>query len=169
MKRTINSLQDAFAYQLQGLFYAETKVRDEFNACSHQITSSELKAAIKEYIDNADSRLLKLERVFNYLMEETATRKNEVIIKLIEETHHILKYTMSSHLKDILLVGCIQNINAYKISSYKSAYLFAVELELDTATDLIQQILEWELEAAKAFNAQSVLNFNVLNNSVGSK
>lgn len=166
MKKTIVTLQDALSYQLQGLRYTEAKVKSEFSICAYQITSSELRHEIQKYTDNADNKILKLERIFNYLMQEPGSRKNEVIVKLMDETHQMLAYTISPHLKDILMVGCIQSINSYKISSYKTSYLIAVELELDTACDLLQQILEWELETAKALNTLSIKEFNKINNTV---
>jgi ferritin-like metal-binding protein YciE len=167
--KTINTLQDALAYQLQGMLYAERKVRDEFETCQRQISSEEVSAEIHRYVGNADSNLQKLDRIFNYLMQEPIARKNDVILKMIEETHQLLGYTFSPHLKDILMVGCIQNINAYKSASYKSAYLFAVELEMDTAADLIQQILEWEMETAKVIASLSIHEFNKVNGSTKTK
>lgn len=169
MKRTINTLHEALADQLQGLFYTETKVKDEFQICKQQITSPELKAEIQLYVDDADNKLKKLDRIFNYLMQEPAPRRNEVIVKMIEETHRLLNYTSSAHLRDILMVGCIQNVNAYKIASYKTAYLFALELELDTAADLVQQILEWELATSKTLATLSIHEFNKVNSSVKTK
>ena len=165
MKKTIRTPQDALAYQLQGLFYTETKVRDEFEVCSPQITSAEVRHAIQEYVGSADNKLQKLDRIFSYLMQEPGPRKNEIIQKMIDETHHLLAFTSSTHLRDILLVSCIQNINAYKTASYRSAYLFAIELELDKAADLIQEILEWELLASKRLASLSIHAFNTLNNS----
>jgi len=165
MKKIITTLQEALAYQLNGLVYAETKVRDEFEICSQQITSPELKAEIKRYVGNADNKLQKLERIFNYLMQEPGPRKNEVIARMIAETHHLLGLTTSGHLRDILMVGCIQNINAYKIATYKTAYLYTLELELDTAADLAQQILEWELETSRKLAALSIHEFNKVNSS----
>ena len=160
MNKTIRTLQDALSYQLQGMLYAEDKVRDEFKACSHHITSTEVKKIIQTYIDNAENVKLKLDRVFNYLMVEPRSRKNEVINKMIDETQHLLTYASSSHLKDILMIGCIENINAYKTASYQSAYLMAVELEMDTPADLIQQILEWELSTCKSLAGLSIREFN---------
>lgn len=169
MKRTINTLQEALVDQLQGLFYAETKVKDEFQICKQQISSPELKAEIQMYVGDADYKLQKLDRIFNYLMKEPAPRKNGVIIKMIDETHRLLNYTSSPHLRDVLMVGCIQNVNAYKIASYKTAYLFAVELELDTAADLVQQILEWELATSKTLARLSIHEFNKVNSSAKTK
>ena len=166
MKKSINTLQDALAYQLQGLYYTEGKVRDEFKACSSQISSDAVKGEIQRYVDRAGDTLQKLDRVFNYLMEEPGSHKNEVILKMIDETHHLLDYTTPAHLRDILMVGCIQNINAYKTAAYRSAYLFAVELEIDTAADLIQQILEWEVTTGRALASLSVHEFNRANGSL---
>ncbi len=166
MSTTINTLQDALSYRLRRLFYAEAKVREEFEKCQHQIASPELKRELAKYIGNADDKLLKLERVFNYLMQEPVPGKNEVIDKLIAETHHTLDHTTSAHLRDIQVIGCIESINAYKIACYRTAYLFTVELELDTAADLIQQILEWETRTAETLNALSIREFNRINSPI---
>jgi ferritin-like metal-binding protein YciE len=51
-------------------------------------------------------------------------------------------------------------MNAYKIAYYRSAYLIAVELELDTATDLLQQVLEWEIETSRDLALLAIEEFN---------
>lgn len=166
MKKIIHTPQEALAYQLERLIYAETRVRDEFETCSKQITSPELKTEIQRYVGNAGNKVQKLHRIFSYLMLEPRRRRNEVIDKMIAETHHLLDLTSSGHLRDILIIGCIQNINAYKIASYKTAYLFTLELELDTASDLTQQILEWEMATSKTLAALSIHEFNKVNSTV---
>jgi ferritin-like metal-binding protein YciE len=160
MKTKLCTMQDAFAFQLQGLFYTEKKVPEEFNTCRHHISSNSLRSEIEKYITSSESKILKLERIFNYLMQEPMIRKNEVIDAMMDETHHLLAQATSSHLKDILMISCIQNINAYKTARYKTAYMFAVELELDTASDLLQQILAWELATDKALAKLTIEEFN---------
>src|SRR5690606_28336160 len=118
--------------------------------------SSAIRIEIQHYVDHADSKILKLERAFNYLMKEPLTRQNETINELVKETHQMLESTTSTHLRDILTIGCVQNINAYKIANYRSAYMFAVEMELDTVTDLLQQILEWEIDTNKALSTLAI-------------
>lgn len=166
MKKSIHTLQDALTYVLQKLYYAETKVKKEFAACSRQISDEDVKTTIKKYADSSGNRLLQLERIFNYLMQDPVIRKNEVIDQLVAETHRLVDSTTSPHLKDILMISCAQNINTYKIASYKTAYLFAGELELDTPTDLLQQILEEELDVNKSLSAGSIREFNKFNTLV---
>ncbi len=160
MKTKITTLQEALAFQLQGLHYAETRVRKEFSLCVHHLSSPKLSAEISKYMEGAEDKILKLERIFNYLMQEAVSRKNAVINDLMRETEKMLSIADSSHLKDILMIGCIQNICAYKVSSYKTAYMFSVELELDIASDLLQDILEWEIETSKVLSVLAIEEFN---------
>jgi ferritin-like metal-binding protein YciE len=160
MKTKINSMNDALAFLLQGLYFTETKLKEEFPLCCRKVTSMKIRSEIEHYTGSADDKMLKLERVFNYLMKEPLTRKNAAVNDLMEETHQMLASTTSSHLRDILTIGCVQNINAYKIATYRSAYMFAVEMELDTATDMLQQILEWEIDTQKALSALAIQEFN---------
>lgn len=159
MKTSITTFEDALAYQLQGLYYAETKIREEFETCKSQITSGEVKAQLTRYIGSAEDKLSKLKRIFNYLLKPLE-RKNEVINKLLEETQHMLTYATSPHLKDIMMVSCMQNINAYKLAGYKTAYLFAMELEMDTVADLIREIIAWERDTSKVLGELSLMEFN---------
>lgn len=160
MKDRINTVYDALTYMLQGLHFAETKLAEEFTSCSQSVTSNRIEREIQNYVESSENKVLKLERIFSYLTQDTMTRKNDVIIQLFHETRAMNTRTVPAYLRNVLTIGCIQSINAYKISVYRSAYLFTAELELDTASDLIQQILEWENETAKALSLLSIEEFN---------
>lgn len=160
MNKSIGTLQDALSYQLQGMLNAEDRLGNELKICSHQITSPEVKELIQSYIDNTENNKLKLDRVFNYLMIEPVPRKHEVIKKMLDETQHLLTCVSSPHLKDVLMIGCVKNINAYMVATYQTSYLMAVELEMDTPTDLIQQILEGEMNTDKSLSGLSIREFN---------
>jgi ferritin-like metal-binding protein YciE len=163
MKNLIHTVQDALSFQLQGLYYSEKKVSNDLPECQRQISSPKLLDEIEKYLNTSHGKLQKLERIFNYLMKEPVSRKNDVIAKLLEEIHKTLDITESAHLRDILMIGCIQTINAYKIACYRTAYLFAIELEMDTASDLLQQILEWECETSNSLATLSINEFNKIN------
>jgi len=160
MKAIIHSTQEALVSQLQGLYYIESKVSGELKHCIDHITSDKVKNEIKKYAAESESKMIKLERIFDYLMYEPLNRKNEVVSKMLAETYQMLSYKSSPHLKDMLIVSCVQNINAYKISSYRTAYLLAVEVELDSVIDQAQQILESELETEGVLAAMAIEEFN---------
>jgi len=159
MKTIIHSTNDALTYLLQGLYYTEAKLKDTLPGCFAAISSARIRDEFSNYVDSSANKLLKLDRAFNYLMTDQVTRRNDAIHQLMLEMHHILEATPSPHLRNILSVGYLQNINTYKISCYRSAYLFAVELELDTVTDLLQHIFEWEVESSKVLSQLALEEF----------
>lgn len=149
MKNTIQTLEDALAFQLQGLYYSEAKILSEFKNRCPELESEAIANNIRTYSLSAADKTLKIERIFNYLMKEPLSRKNEVIQAMIHETHLMLNSAASPSLRDTLVISCLQNINAYKLSSYKTAYRLAEELGVDPVCDLLQQILEWEYQASE--------------------
>lgn len=158
--KNINSVQDALAFLLDGLYYTEAKLKNEFRGCCKKISSPHLIIEIDQYAFNCENNLLKLERIFNYLMQEPVLKKNGVVDQLMANTHQVLSSVKNPYLRDILTIGCIQNLNAFKIASYRSAYMLAVELELDTVADLIQQILERETAETNAISNLFIKEFN---------
>jgi len=158
--KTIHSVSDALAYTLGNLHHSEQLMRDHFRSLASKLTSPSLAVQLEEQVCGCENNLLKLERVFNYLMQDPVACNRDAMAQLINET---LKLTASVHnhyLKDVLIIGGIQNIQAVKISNYRMAYMLATELELDTVVDLIQQIVEQETEATKALSNLFIYRFN---------
>jgi ferritin-like metal-binding protein YciE len=160
MKDKIGTIEDAFAFQLQRLYYTEQRIKEEFHQCHAQIHSVALRKHVEDYMDETDSKILKLERVFNYILQEPTPLKNEIINRLLSETKETILLTQSPELKDLLIINVIKDLNAYKISNYKNAYIYSVELELDTPSDLLQHVLEWELDTSKALSGIMLREFN---------
>lgn len=111
MRRAIDSVQNTLAYQLQGLLDAESRIKKELYVCTEEVTSTELKAEIQQYFEEADDKLQKLDRIFSYLMQQPIRRTNE----------------------------------------------------LDAATDLVQEILEWEMATSRNLATLSTHEFNKVN------
>src|SRR5690349_24472954 len=106
MKKAITSVQDALIFVLQGMSYTETKLQDTFSTCRHRISSAALKGEIERYLSTSKDQSLKIERIFNYLFNESSERTNEVVDKLVAETLIMLASTASTHLKDVMVIGC---------------------------------------------------------------
>ena len=84
MKTKINSLDDALTYLMQGLYYTEERLIQDIDSCCSNINSHAVKREIEKYKSSSQNKLLKLERIFNYLMQEPELRKNGVIDQLID-------------------------------------------------------------------------------------
>ena len=160
MKAHIESLSDALCYLLTGMLFIESNLASHYRSCKPKLSSPELKDAMERYLDVCHDNRLKIDRVFNYLMKEPEPRENEVFKKMINETEFVLRSADEAHLKDVLFIGCIESLISYKASTYRTAYLFSAELELDTPDELIQQILESEYASRKLFSNIAVKEFN---------
>lgn len=158
--KNIHSVQDALAFMLEGIYYSEVQLKHELRGCCGKLSSSSLIVEIEQYAANAEYNILKLERIFNYLMREPILHKNGVVDQMLKNTHQVLASVKNNYLRNILTISCVQNINGFKISSYRSAYMLAVELELDTVADLIQQMLEGETARTVAISGVFITEFN---------
>ena len=67
------------------------------------------------------------------------------------------------YLKDLLTLNAMKNINSLMISLYRNAYVYAIEIELDTPSDLIEHILEWEISTSKALSRIMIEELNCHN------
>lgn len=160
MKKSLNSLKEALAYQIQGLYNAEKKLEKEIPKYLSNATDILLIEEMKKYLDSCDDKITKLERVFNYLMVEPEVKKNEVMEKLIDNTHDIVKFATSDKVRDAMLIACMQNINHHKIAGYGTCHSFAIHLNLETVTALLHDTLEWEKSTDHALTKIAVSRIN---------
>jgi ferritin-like metal-binding protein YciE len=150
MKKAIAKLEDLLSLELQSLYNGEKILKEEINTMLPFTESETLKSILIKYAESCDHKRLKLDRMFSYLMEEHSSKANAVIYKLLEETLVRVKHSVSGKIRSLALISGFQLINHYKITAYKAALMYSLELELDTVADLLHQIIEWERKTEKA-------------------
>ncbi len=144
--KKLSNLNEVLAFHLEGLYDAEKKLQHAIPACIEGVELNVLKDAINKYGEQAAEKRTKLKRIFGYLLVEPFKRKNTVIDTMLKDTHQMLEYAASDTLRHAVLLACFQSINHYKMAGYNSALAFAIVLNLDTVSDLLHEILEWEKE-----------------------
>ncbi len=144
-----NTAQKPLGFLLEGLLYGEIKLSKVLPLLANEVSTPSLKKEMVRYADSSHSKLKKTDRVFNYLMHEPKIKKSQVIDTLLAESKILIKLTTSRPVQDLLLLSCVQAINHYKSVSYGTALAFAEELKLDTACELLYEIVEWEKQAEK--------------------
>ncbi|MEQ9377636.1 MAG: DUF892 family protein [Imperialibacter sp.] len=160
-KPKITDLKDALSYQVNQLYVAEKQLKKELTDCVSKVASKEMKAELTKYTSLAEDKVLKLERVFNYLMEEPSANSNKVIDKMVDETHQLISRALSDNIRDVVIMACLRSIIHYKIARYQIASTFALELEMEVVADLIDEIVDWEKQAELRLESMSVGHLNV--------
>jgi len=145
-----HSLTDTLAYQLKGLYDAEHKILKAIPHCYRYTYSPRLQHELEHYCLTTNDKITKLERIFNYLMTEPAGLNSITMNSMVDELDQVTCFSIWRPRRDVLLVSSIQSIQHYKIAGYSSGKAIALELELDTVTDLLGEILAWEKQSDNA-------------------
>ena len=148
--RVIKTLRDALTWELQCLYNAEKQVKDKIDMIQSKITSKTLKATLKKYAESTGNKRVKIDRMFSYLSREPKPRINKVMEKLLREAQLQIGPRVSNNMKTLVLISAFQYTIQYKVSAYKTALYYALNLELDTVADLLKQIIEWEIKTDAA-------------------
>jgi ferritin-like metal-binding protein YciE len=160
MKVNVSNLGEALALRLDELLDAEKQLKETIPDCINKVSSVSLKLELKEYLDMCVNKIQKLERVYTYLMKSPTKSKTKIINRLIENTRDMLGSPLTNEMRDVLLISCLQTINHFKMAGYKTALTFASELELETAAELLEQVLHWEMETEKNLSSIAVNEVN---------
>ena len=149
MKKVITKLEDVLALKLQDLYAGEIHIKEKVVELIPYADCARLQEILKKYTDSSDHKRLKLERMFSYLMLEPVIPDHSIIERLLAESVQKSKHVQDTKVKTLLLISDFQQINHFKITAYKTALLYALELELDPVADLLHQIVEWERKTEK--------------------
>ncbi|GAA0892898.1 hypothetical protein GCM10009122_25770 [Fulvivirga kasyanovii] len=160
MNTTIKNLTEAMAYKLDELYDIEKRLKSAIQQCVEQVSSPILKEEILKYAESCEDKCLKLDRVYSYLMKEPGKGKDKVIDALVNSAKRVSKVAISDEMKDIMLISCLKNINFYKMAGYETALMFSWELELDTASTLLEEVLGWEKQTHANLSKIAVLDVN---------
>jgi ferritin-like metal-binding protein YciE len=163
--KNLQNMQDALAYQVQGLMNTEVRIRETFGDFNCHDLSMTLQEELNRYGQSAEDKITKLERIFNYLMVHEVSRRDDAANALLAEMKCTVEEPSNVPLRDILIIGCMQKITAYKTAAYQSASLLAAELELDTVAELLEQILKWEMKSSRTLSAIAIEAFNKVQQS----
>jgi ferritin-like metal-binding protein YciE len=143
--KKLTTLNEVLTFHLEGMYDAEKKTTCDNGL--HRRSKIEYTQSGNQKIWRAGrGKRTKLKRIFSYLLVQPFKRKNNVIDSLLKDTHDLLNYAATDHLREAVLLACIQSINHYKIAGYNTALAFAIDLNLDTVADLLHEILVWEKE-----------------------
>lgn len=160
IRTPISNLTEALAYKLDELYDAEQKLKLTLQHCIDQVSSPVLKMELSKYSESCDDKRLKLDRVYSYLMKEPGKHPDKVVDAMVKNIRQTLKATIFGEMKDILLIACLKNINYYKMAGYETALVFSWELELDTASTLLEEVLGWEKQTHGNLSQIAVLDVN---------
>ena len=115
---------------------------------------------IKKYGETTRDKRTKLKRIFSYLLAGPFKRKSTVVTEMRDDWSRISAMTGSRQLADVTFIVFMQGMIRYKRSEYISARDMALQLNLTTVVDLLEEIMDWEQEAKTALTRIALTEVN---------
>lgn len=146
MKRTLENMNEALTFHLENMYDAEKMLQKKLADFLPHIVSPALKKEWTRYCESTPDKRLKLKRIFSYLLSGPFNRKNPSMEEMLKEMKEVSKMTKGP-LRDVMLIATMHQIIHWKIAAYGTARALAMVMELQTVTDLLEEIVQWEKEA----------------------
>lgn len=148
----LSSLHSLFVSELRDLYSAETQLLEALPKMAQAASSTELRNAFNEHLEETRGQISRLETIFSSLGESPQGERCEAMAGLIEEGEEIIEAQGDADVKDAALIAAAQRVEHYEIAGYGTVRTFADMLDLEDAQDLLQETLDEEGAADKKLN-----------------
>ena len=156
----LNNLQDLYIDELRDLYSAENQLLKALPKMAKGASSSELKEALQQHLEQTKGHVNRLEQIFDQLDESPKGKTCHAMKGLIEEGSEILDQDGEDSVLDAGIIAAAQKVEHYEIASYGTVRTFAELLNQNEASGLLQETLDEEGEANEKLNglAESIIN-----------
>jgi len=156
------ALLELFTDCIKDIFWAENHLVKTLPKMQQAASSSELKAAIGNHLEETKVHVSRLEKVFELLGEEPQAKKCDAMEGIAKEGESIIESTEEgTATRDVGIILASQKVEHYEIASYGGIYQLAVTLGLDDVAEILAETLEEEKAADQKLTevAENSINY----------
>ena len=143
----LNSLNDVLTDQLADLYSAERQLVEALPKVAGAASSTELRDAIEEHLEETRGHVRRLEQAFGELGISPPSEECEAMKGLIAEGEKVIKAEGDPSAKDAALIAAAQRVEHYEIAGYGTVRTLARELGHKDTADLLGETLDEESQA----------------------
>ena len=154
------SLEELFVEELKDIYEGEQRTLKALPKMAEAASSSELRSAFQEHLEQTKGHVSRLEQIFDQLGEKAKASKCEGLQGIIEEGEDLMDKDAEGSVMDAGLIASAQKVEHYEMASYGSLRTYAETLGHRDAADLLQRTLDEEKAADKKLTqiAESFIN-----------
>jgi ferritin-like metal-binding protein YciE len=161
--KDIKTMEDMFLHGLQDIYYAEHQITKALPKMIEKATNRDLAAGLKAHLEETNSQIERLQKVFQKLGNEPKAADCPAIDGLIKEADTITSEIDDTAVLDAAIVAGAQAVEHYEIARYGTLIAWAEELGHDD----VVRFLTTNLHEEKAANTK--LNTVALRKGVNKK
>jgi ferritin-like metal-binding protein YciE len=144
---TVKNLNDLFYETLKDIYYVEKKLVKALPKMYKKASSSELKQAIDDHLQETEGHVERLERVFEEIDKRAVAKKCEALDGLVSEAEEVMGEVEDEETLDAAIVSSAQTVEHYEIARYGTLAAWARQLGMDEVAELLKETLEEEKAA----------------------
>jgi ferritin-like metal-binding protein YciE len=161
--KDIKTMEDMFLHGLQDIYYAEHQITKALPKMIEKATNRDLAAGLKAHLEETNSQIERLRKVFQKLGKEPKATDCPAIDGLIKEADEVAGEIDDKAVLDAAIVASAQAVEHYEIARYGTLIAWAEELGHDD----VVRFLTTNLNEEKAANTK--LNTVALRKGVNKK
>jgi ferritin-like metal-binding protein YciE len=159
---TFNTLQELFMHELKDIYDAENRIVDALPKMVEAAGSPELKSAFQQHLNETQTHVTRLERVFRALGEEPSRETCDGIKGVLSEGNDAVSAKGDPAVHDAALIAAAQRVEHYEMSVYGTLRSFAEQLGYNDAATTFQQTLDEEEQTDKKLTELAESRINVV-------
>lgn len=131
---TGDTLHDAFEYNLEQMYYIETKLVDQLDEMIETVSNDEMEEAFTEHQEETETHVERLEAVFDQIDSQPDTRESATFEGLLEDQSEMMAEMENDDLADVVNLGAALQTEHLEIAGYENLEMMAKKLDLPRET-----------------------------------
>lgn len=156
----MKSMNDLFLSFLQDIYHAEKQGVRAIPKLVKAAESQELKDVLQQHREQSQQQIERLEQVFEQIGKRARGKTCEAMQGLVAEGEEVIEEGEKGPVLDAALIACEQGIEHYEIARYGTMVVWAKQLGMNEAAELLQQSLDEEKEADRLLNELAERSLN---------
>ncbi|MDX6552154.1 MAG: hypothetical protein QOH74_642 [Gaiellales bacterium] len=148
----LETTEDVLIDQIADLQSAEDQLLQALPRMASAASNEDLRQAFQHHLDQTRGHAERLRRVSSLIPSGVPAEECKGMKGLIEEGEEIVAAEGTPDAKDAALIAAAQRVEHYEIAAYGTARTLAKELDMDDASDLLEQTLDEEKTADELLN-----------------
>jgi ferritin-like metal-binding protein YciE len=141
-------LQDFFNDELKDIYWAEKHLVKTLPKIQKAATSTELKNAINDHLEQTKVHVTRLEDIFEKIGQKASAKKCEAMAGITDEGETIIDDTdEGTATRDVGLILAAQKVEHYEIATYGGLVQLAKTLGRDDVAEILRTTLKEEKQA----------------------
>jgi len=145
-------MKELFKETISDQYNAENQLIKALPRMSKSATSSQLRSAFNEHLEQTIVHAKRLEDVCKGLGIDPSGKVCKAMVGLVEEADELGREGKSSPVLDAGLIACAQKVEHYEIAGYGTLVAYAEMLGYGNAVDVLRQTLSEEHNADSRLN-----------------